>query len=135
MFTERNIRSGYHKTGLYPYDPNIVLDTIDRLSLIEEGQEVETCYKLQQIQYVTISTPTTSQNLTALRQEVDKDLQKGGPLDTLSKLRIYKLANVAEVGFAERSLLLDENKLLFEQNNKAEHRKSVKLKVIGKVKV
>ena len=39
-FTKRNKRSRYHKTGLYPYDPNIVLDTIDRPSLVEEGQEV-----------------------------------------------------------------------------------------------
>ena len=66
---------------------------------------------------------------------MNKDLKKGGPLDTPSKLRIYKLANAAEVGFAERSLLLDENELLFEQNNKAEHRKSVKSKVIGTAKV
>jgi hypothetical protein len=49
VFTERNIRSGYRKTGLYPYDPNVILDTIDRPSLVKEGQEVETCYKLQQI--------------------------------------------------------------------------------------
>ena len=66
---------------------------------------------------------------------MDKDLQKGGPLDTLGKLRIYKLANAAEVGFVERSLLLDENELLFEQNNKAECRKLVKSKVIGTAKV
>jgi hypothetical protein len=86
MFTGQNICSGYCKTGLHPYNLNVVLDTIDHPSLVEEGQEVETCYKLQQIQHVTILTPTTSQNLAALRQEVDKDLQKGGPLDTLSKL-------------------------------------------------
>jgi hypothetical protein len=131
-FTERNIRSGYRKTGLYPYDPNTVLNTIDLPSLVEEWQEVEA---LQLIQHITISTPTTSQNLAVLRQEVNKDLQKGGPLDTLSKLRIYKLANAAEVGFAERSLLLDENELLFEQNNEVERHKSVKSKVIGTAKV
>ena len=134
-FTERNICSGYRKTGLYPYDPNIVLDIIDRPSSVEEGREVEACCKLQPIQYPTISTPTTSQNLAVLRQEVHKDLQKGGPLNTPSKLRIYKLANAAEVGFAERSLLLDENELLFEQNNEAERRKSVKSKVLGTAKV
>jgi hypothetical protein len=122
----------YHKTGLYPYDPNTILNTIDRPSLVEEGQEVEA---LQLIQHTTISTSTTLQNLAVLRQEVNKDLQKGGPLDTLSKLRIYKLANAAEVGFAEKSLLLDENELLFEQNNEAERHKSVKSKVIGTAKV
>ena len=99
---------------------------------MKEGQEVGA---LQLIQHTTISTPTTSQNLAVLRQEVYKDLQKGGPLDTLSKLRIYKLANVAEIGFAERSLLLNENELLFEQNNEAECRKLVKSKVIGTAKV
>jgi DDE superfamily endonuclease len=130
-FTERNIRSGYRKTGLYPYDPSIVLGTIDRPFSVEKEGEVETCCKVHTI----ISTPTTSQNLALLRQEVHSDLEKGGPLDTPSKLRIYKLANAAEVGFAERSLLLDENELLFEQNNEAERRKSVKSKVIGTAKV
>jgi hypothetical protein len=132
-FTERNIRSGYRKTGLYPYDPNVVLDTIDCPSSVGERQEVETIQPIQQ--HPIISTPMTSQNLAALRERVHKDLQKGGPLDTPSKLRIYKLANAAEVGFAERSLLLDENELLFEQNNEAERRKSVKSKVIGTAKV
>jgi hypothetical protein len=85
--------------------------------------------------HTTISTPTTSQNLAVLREVVHSDLQKGSPLDTLSKLRIYILANAAEVGFAERSLLLDKNELLFEQNNEAEHRKLVKSKVISIAKV
>ena len=54
-FTERNIRSGYRKTGLYPYDPNVVLDTIDCLSLIEEGQEVETCYYINTYNFAKFS--------------------------------------------------------------------------------
>jgi hypothetical protein len=130
-FTKRNIYSGYHKTGLYPYNPNIILVIIDRSSLAKEKQEIEICHKA----YTTISIPTISQNLAVLRQVVHNDLQKGGPLNTLSKLQIYKLANVAEVGFAERSLLLDKNELLFEQNNKVEHYKSVKSKVISTAKV
>ena len=44
MFTEQNIRSGYCKTSLHPYNLNVVLDTIDHPSLVEKGQEVETCY-------------------------------------------------------------------------------------------
>jgi hypothetical protein len=55
-------------------------------------------------------------------------------LDKRSKLRLQKLANVAKNAFSERALL-DENKLLFEQNNESRTRASTRSTVIGKAKV
>jgi len=46
-----------------------------------------------------------------------------------------KLANAAEKAFAERALLLDENRLLFEQNNESSCRQSARSTVVGKAKV
>jgi len=45
------------------------------------------------------------------------------------------LCNAAENAFADRSLLLDENQLLFEQNCERNVRKSVQSKIIGTAKV
>ena len=62
------------------------------------------------------------------------DLRKGS-LNTVARLRVLKVLNTAETAFADRALLLNENELLFEQNNEAVKRKLVKSKVIGTAKV
>jgi hypothetical protein len=45
------------------------------------------------------------------------------------------LANVAENAFTNRAILLDENLLLFKQNNKKATRKSIRAIVVGSVRV
>jgi hypothetical protein len=45
------------------------------------------------------------------------------------------LANAAENAFADRAILLDENLLLFEQNNEKATRKSIKATVVGSARV
>jgi len=45
------------------------------------------------------------------------------------------MANAAEKAFADRAILLDENKLLFEQNNEKTTRLLIRLTVIGTAKV
>ena len=54
--------------------------------------------------------------------------------DGPGKLCLQKLANAAEKAFAERALVLGENRLI-EQNNESKSRVSVKSTVIGKGKV
>ena len=56
-------------------------------------------------------------------------------LDSPSKHCLKKLANAAQKAFAERALLLDENRLLFEQNNESNCRQSTRSTVVGKAKV
>jgi hypothetical protein len=43
---------------------------------------------------------------------------KSGALGRPGKHRLQKLAHAAEKAFTDRALLLDENRLLFEQKNK-----------------
>jgi uncharacterized protein YdeI (YjbR/CyaY-like superfamily) len=45
------------------------------------------------------------------------------------------LANAAENAFADRAILLDENLLLFEQNNEKATRKSIRATVVGSARV
>jgi hypothetical protein len=57
------------------------------------------------------------------------------PLDAHTKLSIQKVVNAAENAFADRAILLDENLLLFEQNNEKTTRTSIKATVVGTAKV
>jgi hypothetical protein len=48
---------------------------------------------------------------------------------------LQKLTSAAQKSFAECALLLDENRLLFEQNNESNCRKSVRSTKVGEAKV
>ena len=71
----------------------------------------------------------------SLRKKINEHLAGDGGLDRSCKTQIYKLANSTEKAFADRAILLDENLLLFEQNNEINTRKSIKATVVGKAKV
>jgi len=58
-----------------------------------------------------------------------------GALDARTKLSIQKVVNAAKNAFADRAILLDENLLLFEQNNEKNTRTSIKATVVGTAKV
>lgn len=58
-----------------------------------------------------LPTPLTAESLTSLRRTIE---QKSCSLDETGKQRLQKLANAAEKAFADRALLFDENRLLFE---------------------
>jgi hypothetical protein len=49
--------------------------------------------------------------------------------------RIQKLANAAQISFAERALMKDRNRFLFKINNEAKARRSTRSIVLGKAKV
>jgi hypothetical protein len=69
-----------------------------------------------------LHTPVTCESLIDLRAKIEQ----GTALDPPSKRRFQKLANATEKAFADRAILLDENKLLFDQNNEKTTRLSVK---------
>lgn len=62
-------------------------------------------------------------------------LKRDEVLDTHTRLSIQKIADAAENAFAERAILLDENLLLFEQNNEKTTRTSIKATVVGTARV
>lgn len=71
----------------------------------------------------------------SLHKEIDERLAGDRELDSSCKTQIQKLANAAEKAFADRAILLDENLLLFEQNNERNTRKSIKATAVGKAKI
>lgn len=79
-----------------------------------------------------LRSPVTSEALTSPRNQIEQDIHV---LDSPGIHRVQKLANAAEKKFAECTLLLDENRLLFEQNNESRSRLSTRSTVIGKAEV
>jgi len=77
-------------------------------------------------------TPVTSETLTLLQSRIEDHAQL---LDSPSRRRLQKPANAAEKAFAKRALLLDENRLLVDQNNESNCRRSTRSTVVGKAKV
>jgi hypothetical protein len=128
-FTPRNIRAGWAKSGLIPFNPDRVLSETPKPpepSILK--QEVTVISRLKDVPH----TPVTSEALTSLRSLIEQDVDV---LGEPSKYRVRKLANAAQKWVAECAILLDENKLLFEQNNESNVRKSTRSTVVGKAKV
>lgn len=67
-----------------------------------------------------------------MRSKIEQDIDG---LDNLSRFCLQKLNNAAEKAFAECSLLLDDNRLLFAQNNEKVSRKSARSTVVNTAKV
>ncbi|OCK74173.1 DDE-domain-containing protein [Lepidopterella palustris CBS 459.81] len=110
-FTSRSIKSGWSKTGLYPFSPHRVLKDIQK--------------PIAELRVPNGTGATTD-------AEIDRDTPL---LNAPNRHRLRKLANAARKCFAERALLLDENRLLFEQNNESNCRKSVRPTEVGEIKV
>jgi hypothetical protein len=73
----------------------------------------------------------TWESLTCLRSKIEQD----SALDSPIRYHFQKLANATEKAFADRTILLDENRLLFEQNNEKTTRQSVKSTMPGKARI
>ena len=71
-------------------------------------------------------------DLCALRSLVKRDTHAP---DNESKLRLDKLLNAAQISFAERALLEDNDQILVKQNKEAKVRRLTKSTVLGKAKV
>jgi hypothetical protein len=78
-----------------------------------------------------LHTPVTWESWTCLRTKIEQ----GSTLDSPTKHHFQKLANATEKAFADRTILLDENRLLFEQNNEKTTRQSVKSTIPGNARI
>jgi hypothetical protein len=130
-FTSRNIQSGWSKTGLFPFNPDRVLDGMQKPQTEESVPPPASLTTHLPPHDDMLPTPVTFESLRSLRTKIAQDTT----LDHSGQHRFQKLANAAEKAFADRALLLDENRLLFEQNNKKTTRLSIRSTVTGTAKV
>ena len=130
--TPRNIKAGWIKAGLFPFNPDRVLRDIQKPPVeltVPKADEVKVRPPPQDEVLQTPVTPVTAEALTSLHSLIEQDAHA---LDETSKQRLQrrlqKFANAAQISFAERALLADENRLLFKQNNEAKVRRSTRQK-------
>jgi hypothetical protein len=133
--TSRNIISGWSKTGLCPFNPERVLKEVQKpetvkYSLLSINDDKDSFSQASQLK-----TPKTFESLASLRKSIEINITQHEALDARTKLSIQKVVNAAENAFAERAILLDENLLLFEQNNEKNTCTSIKATVVGTAKV
>lgn len=78
-----------------------------------------------------LHTPVTWESLTCLRTKIEY----GSALNSSAKYHFQKLTNSTENVFADRTTLLNKNRLLFEQNNEKTTRQSVKSTMPGNARI
>jgi hypothetical protein len=133
--TKRNIRAGWSATGLYPFNPDRVLKDVPKppAEVVIPGTAVTSTSTPDVMLQTPITpvTPVTAEALTSLHNMIKQDTNV--PDETRS--RIQKLANAAQISFAERALLKDRNRFLFQINNEAKACRSTRSIVLGRAKV
>jgi hypothetical protein len=137
--TKKNILAGWAKSGLLPFNPDRVFRDIakpvpDALALLPvhaacEGSGPHPQDTIAQ----TAVTPVSSEALASLLTLVKQD-----PHDEISTTRhrklVQKLANAAEVSFAQQALDQDQIQLLSKMNDEARTRRKTKSEILGKGK-
>jgi hypothetical protein len=139
-FTKRNITSAWAATGLFPFNPDRVLrDTPKPPPEVSVPKEVIVRAQPQDQVLDMPVTPVTPVTADAVASLYDIIAQDAHALDQTRKQRLQrhvkKLASAAQISFAERALLQDQNRFLSGMNNEAKVRRSTKSQVLGKAKV
>jgi len=136
--TSRNIRAGWAKAGLYPFNPARVLvdlpeqpaDSLVTAAVLQQGSRSR-----NDVPHTPV-TPTSAEAVSALHDLIRKDAHA---LDAASQQRLQrrleKLTNATQLSFAERTLLQEQNRFLTTINNEAKVRRSTKTTIIGKARV
>jgi hypothetical protein len=128
--------SGWSKAGLRPFNPQKVLDGIQRPVVDRSSTALTVPKTIHDVKEPQLpDAPVTADALSALRRRIENTVAKAESINPEDKLWIDKLMNAAENAFAERSILLDENLLLFQQNNERAVRVSTKATIIGNARV
>jgi len=138
--TSRNIRAGWSKAGLFPFNATKVIQDIPQPPEDVISQRVgEAHADIQDDVPQTPQTPVTPVSLEAVASlriliEQDAHLQDDTSRQRLRR-RLQKLTNATQLSFAERALLQDQNAFLNRINNEAKVRRSTKSEIIGTARV
>ena len=135
--TSRNIRAGWAKAGLFPFNPDKVLGDIPKPPAeLNAPKTNEVGSRTQDQVPQTLVTPVSAEAVTSLHNLIKED---ANVLNETSKQRIHrhiqKLTNATQLSFAERALLQEQNRFLAEINNEAKARRSTKSQNLGEARV
>ena len=138
-FTKRNITAAWAASGLFPFNPDRVLGTIQKplaqLTIPQAGDMKVGSY-LQDEVLKTPVTPVSAEALTSLHNLIKQDAHTLNEKCTQrQQRRVQKLANAAQISFAENALLRDQNQILTIISNEVKVRRSTRSIVLGKARV
>lgn len=131
-FTASNIRSAWSKAGLFPHDPDRVLETFSGRHTNETATAAMPVRPGSSPIDEFPNTPTTAEGLAALRRLIEGE---GYSETEVHQSRLRKVFNAAEQAMANCTLLEDERRNLFLQNCERKTRVSTKSKVVGTARV
>jgi len=138
-FTKRNITAAWAASGLFPFNPDRVLRATPKpptQSTVPGADDLKvgSCQQDEVLQ--TPVTPVSAEALTSLHNRIKQDAHTLNETSIQRLQRhVQKLANAAQISFAERALLHDQNQFLTRMNNEAKVRRSTKSVILGKAKV
>jgi hypothetical protein len=135
--TSRNIRAGWSKAGLFPFNATKVIQDIPQPPEDVMSQRMSEGHAdIQDIVPRTPVTPVSLEAVASLRILIEQDahLQDDTSRQRLRR-RLQKLTNATQLSFAERALLQDQNAFLNRINNEAKVRRSTKSEIIGTARV
>jgi hypothetical protein len=142
-FTRRNITAAWAATGLFPFNPERVLQNTPKPPvelIVSTASGVVQSYLQDEIPVapttpVTPVTPMNAEGLTLLHDLIKQDAaQLDKPSEQRLQRRVQKLASAAKISFARQGLLQDHNQLLYKINNEAKVRRATPSVVLGKGK-
>lgn len=138
-FTKRNVTAAWTASGLFPFNPDRVLRDTPKSSAqltAPKANEIKVGSCTQDDMLQTPVTPVSAEALTSLHNLIKQDAHTLNKTSIQRQQRhVQKLANAAQISFAERALLHDQNQFLTRMNNEAKVRRSTNSVVLGKAKV
>ena len=141
VFTPRNIRAGWARAGLFPFNPERVLRNFPKPAAVPTdtaGNQASACFgvPVHRTPLRSPVTPTSAEAVTALHDLIKEDakLLEDPDRQRLQK-HLQKLTNATQLSFAERALLTEHNQFLAKINNEAKPRRATRGKVVGTARV
>ena len=139
-FTAKNIKAGFAASGLLPFNPDRVLNSMPKPVpdlTVPRVDEANNEPLPQDEVPQTPATPVSAEGLVSLQNLIIK--QDAHTLEEISKRRLRrhldKFAKAAHLSFAKGALQQHHIRLLLKINDEAKVRRSTKSLVLGKAKV
>jgi hypothetical protein len=145
-FTKRNILARWAACGLFPFNPDRVLRKTPKpptQSPVPSADEIEVGSSHQDEVPQTPVTLVSAEGLASLHNLIKQDVHtlNEASIQRIER-RVQKLANAAQISFAERAflraegaLLENRNQMLTKLNNEVKVCRSARSVVLGKAKV
>ena len=140
-FTAKNIKAGFAASGLFPFNPDRVLDSMPKPAIgpVTASTADKVIVELSSQEQIppTPVTPVSAEGLMSLQNLIIE--QDAHALDAKSKQSLQrhlrKFSKAAQLSFAKGALQQNHIRLLLKVNDEAKVRRSTKSLVLGTAKV